>query len=186
MVVSVALVGACLSLADCGITLATRINTLLKKVENADVSLRALVNEIQQLSEVLKNLGSKLPDSGIESKPLTDLSLSGLEREGWAGVRQIMNHCQESLDGLKEIVDKISKNDGIFMRKAMIAKGFEQHRVTLEVRKEEISRYRQALDIALTSSVVYDSKMLKGTLAHRQVPAPAPESLQQNFKHQIG
>lgn len=154
MVEPLSIVATCLSLADFAVSLADRISTLLKKVENADLSIRTLVNEIQQLSGILKNLGSKFPNSIVDSLPLPDLSLITLENQEWASVQQIMSHCQESLDGLEEVVDKINPKDAKFMRKAIIIKRFEQHKVILAIRKDEISRYRQALDIALGSTVV--------------------------------
>jgi hypothetical protein len=145
--------GACLSLAAC----ADRVHTMLKKVAAADVRISALTNEIQQLHGILGNLSSHLRESdrASDSMPPLDQSLFLPENGAWKSIRQILYHCQQSLKALEDIADKIGKSDGRLMRRAAITKSFAQYNVALSIRLEEISRYRQTLNIALTQATVY-------------------------------
>lgn len=135
------------TLLDLSIKVSGAIIGYADKVQNPDKCINFLRVEIDSLSSLLKSFNATLRD------PMTTHSISQLETrhdgEYWQHVRLSIGYCQQTIEGLEDILDKVMGS-----RKGLVGRMIRPVRLGLKTEdiamyRQQIISYREAIGLAL-------------------------------------
>jgi len=140
---SVGLVSACV-----------RLSGYIKKTQTVDTVVRVLDIEITSLSQVLGSIAMSFSDSLVASVALE--AQTGHEGQYWKTVKRSMDDCKGTLATLEQILQKVGKSEaGNFFRRSSKQIKLSMHLPEIDVLKQQVAAYRQAMQIALQMISVY-------------------------------
>jgi len=138
--------------AEC-LTISRYITSFIQNANAADLTIQSLGVEVDSLSQVLDAINKSFSDTTLATAALD--SQTGHEGEHWRNVKQSMQDCRQTLNRLQVIMKNLHKNDTQFLGRVRKQVKLDLKGGEITMLKQQISSYRQAMQVSLQVITLY-------------------------------
>jgi len=117
--------------------------TFINGARHVNKTVQALQSEIDALSCVLASINTSFKDHAYALKATT-----GHERRHWECVEKSMNDCYRTLESLKNVLEKVKKDGGFFLRPIKQVK-LKMNSAEIITLKQQIQSYKETMNLSL-------------------------------------
>lgn len=142
---------------DC-LTVSRYITSFIQNAHATDLTIQSLGVEVDSLSQVLDAINKSFADTTLTTAALE--SQKGHEGEHWRNVKQSMQDCRQTLNRLQVILKNLHKNETQFRRRVRKQVNLDLKGGEITMLKQQISSYRQAMQVSLQVITLYVSRPL--------------------------
>jgi hypothetical protein len=146
MAEGLAIAGTVIALFGAVKQLSGNLNTLATRGQHVDTAIQSVGIEVENLSTVLRSLGSSLNDPAIAVVIFE--SQTTFEERHWNDVKQVLKDCGGSVEALEQIWASLRDAQPRLFRKSRLQNDYDKKVEELALLRQQIVSYRETLHLS--------------------------------------